>query len=88
MTAPAATFGPSVLERLPRGAWAIAWGGVGLGLLAFFVALPPITVRSPVWPILIGMLKAIIDTVTTSTSWRLVELEGESDPPAAPGAPA
>ena len=39
-------------------------------------------------PILIGMLKAIIDTVTTSTSWRLVELEGESDPPAVPGAPA
>ena len=56
MTAPAATFGPSVLERLPRGARAIAWGGVVLGLLAFFVALPPITVRSPVWPILIGML--------------------------------
>ena len=39
-------------------------------------------------PILIGMLKAIIDTVTTSTAWRLVELEGESDSPAAPGAPA
>ena len=38
-------------------------------------------------PILIGMLKAIIDTVTTSTSWRLVELEGESESPA-PGAPA
>ena len=39
-------------------------------------------------PILIGMLKAIIDTVTTSTSWRLVELEGESDSPSTPGAPA
>ena len=39
-------------------------------------------------PILIGMLKAIIDTVTTSTAWRLVEMEGESDSPAAPGAPA
>ena len=39
-------------------------------------------------PILIGMLKAIIDTVTTSTSWRLVELEGESESPVVPGAPA
>jgi predicted PurR-regulated permease PerM len=39
-------------------------------------------------PILIGMLKAIIDTVTTSTSWRLVEMDGESDEPSVPGAPA
>lgn len=39
-------------------------------------------------PILIGMLKAIIDTVTTSTSWRLVELEDDGPSVDAPGAPA
>ena len=40
-------------------------------------------------PILIGMLKAIIDTVTTSTSWRLIESD-DGGGPAAPiaGAPA
>ncbi len=27
-----------------------------LGLAAFFVALPPITARSPVWPVLLGLL--------------------------------
>jgi general nucleoside transport system permease protein len=45
-----------VLDRLPRGAHAIAWGGVLLGLAAFLVALPPITARSPVWPLLLGLL--------------------------------
>lgn len=38
-------------------------------------------------PILIGMLKAIIDTVTTSTSWRLIERDEDDAAPAA-GAPA
>jgi predicted PurR-regulated permease PerM len=32
-------------------------------------------------PIVIGLLKAVFDTVTTQTSWRLLDSEGE--PPAA-----
>jgi predicted PurR-regulated permease PerM len=36
-------------------------------------------------PILIGLLKAVVDTVTSGASWQLIELEGES--PAAPDAP-
>ena len=32
-------------------------------------------------PILIGLLKAVVDTVTTTASWRLVEREGLDDPP-------
>jgi ABC-type uncharacterized transport system permease subunit len=56
MTAPAATVRPTLLDRLPRGARAVAWIGILLGLLAFFVALPPIMVRSPVWPFLLGLL--------------------------------
>jgi simple sugar transport system permease protein len=56
MTAGVAAIGPTLLDRLPRGARAVAWLGILLGLLAFFVALPPITARSIVWPFLIGLL--------------------------------
>ncbi len=56
MTAPAAALRPTLLDRLPRGARAVGWAGILLGLLAFFVALPPITVRSPVVPFLLGLL--------------------------------
>jgi predicted PurR-regulated permease PerM len=31
-------------------------------------------------PILIGLLKAIVDTVTARSSWHLIELEGEAEP--------
>jgi predicted PurR-regulated permease PerM len=33
-------------------------------------------------PILIGLLKAIVDTVTSRSSWQLIELEGEPAPAA------
>ena len=56
MTAPAAAVRPTLLDRLPRGARAVAWLGVLLGLLAFFVALPPIAASSPIWPFLFGIL--------------------------------
>jgi ABC-type uncharacterized transport system permease subunit len=56
MTAPASTVQETWLDRLPRGNRAIAWVGVLLGLLAFFVALPPIAARNPVWPLLFGFL--------------------------------
>lgn len=35
-------------------------------------------------PILIGLLKAIVDTVTARSSWQLIELEEEETPPAPP----
>ena len=56
MTAPAATARETWLDRLPRGNEAVAWAGILLGLLAFFIALPPIAARSPVWPLLCGLL--------------------------------
>jgi general nucleoside transport system permease protein len=34
----------------------VGWAGIGLGLLAFFVAVPPIAVRTPIVPIVIGLL--------------------------------
>jgi simple sugar transport system permease protein len=33
----------------------VGWAGIGLGLLAFFVAVPPIAVRTPIVPIVIGL---------------------------------
>ena len=37
----------------------LAWAGIVLGLLAAFVALPPVTARSWVWSLLIGLLAAL-----------------------------
>jgi general nucleoside transport system permease protein len=34
----------------------VAWAGIGLGILAFWLALPPVTARSPVVPILVAVL--------------------------------
>jgi simple sugar transport system permease protein len=45
-----------LVARLPRGLRLVAWIAILLGLLAFWVALPPLTVRSPVVSILIGLV--------------------------------
>src|SRR4051812_50156573 len=34
----------------------MGWGGVALGFLAFFIAVPPITVRAPTVIALVGLL--------------------------------
>ncbi|HWG55282.1 MAG TPA: ABC transporter permease [Gaiellaceae bacterium] len=44
-----------LLRRLPRGARAVAWVGILVGLAAFWVALPPVNVRTPVVPLVIGV---------------------------------
>jgi ABC-type uncharacterized transport system permease subunit len=45
-----------VLSRLPSGPRALAWAGIVVGILAFWVALPPVKVREPVVPLLIGLI--------------------------------
>jgi general nucleoside transport system permease protein len=45
-----------LLARLPRGARAVAWLGILGGMAAFWVALPPLSIRNPVVPVLIGVL--------------------------------
>ena len=45
-----------LLARLPRGPRAAAIGGILAGLAAFWIALPPLNARSPLWPVLIGIL--------------------------------
>jgi simple sugar transport system permease protein len=42
-------------KRLPEGWRAVAWIGVLIGIAAAFSALPPVTARSPVVPIVIGL---------------------------------
>ena len=42
-------------NRLPRGWRAVAWVGVLLGVAAALSALPPITIRSPVVPVVVGL---------------------------------
>ncbi len=46
----------SVLTRLPQGPRGLAWLGIVLGLLAFWVALPPLKVRTPLLPVVIGLV--------------------------------
>src|SRR5687768_8333754 len=45
--APSPIRGPRWLPRLSRAAW-VGWGGVVLGLLAFYLTLPPLLVRNVV----------------------------------------
>jgi ABC-type uncharacterized transport system permease subunit len=47
-----------VMDVLPSGSAAIGWLGCGLALLAGFVALPPLTVRAMIVPIILGALAA------------------------------
>ena len=44
------------MKRLPRGWRAAAWIGVLVGVLATLVALPPIEIRSPVAPLVLGLV--------------------------------
>jgi simple sugar transport system permease protein len=46
----------SLLDRLPRGARAVGMAGIALGTLAFWLALPPVSARSLVWTIVVGIL--------------------------------
>ena len=58
MTVDAPAARPQLVDRLPRGARAIAIAGILLGGLAFWLALPPVAARTPVWSIAIGIVAA------------------------------
>jgi simple sugar transport system permease protein len=45
-----------LLARLPRGTRAVAIGGILVGLAAFWLALPPVHLRTPIPSILIGLV--------------------------------
>ncbi len=42
--------------RLPHGTRAVGYVGILLGLLAFYLALPPVVTRTPVVPVVLGIL--------------------------------
>ena len=48
------------MSRLPRGWRAVGWAAVLVGVAAALVALPPIEVRSPVVPVVIGLFALTI----------------------------
>ena len=50
----------ALLSRLPRGARALGWAGIVLGLLAFWVSLPPVKQRTFYWPITIGFVAIML----------------------------
>ena len=49
---------------------AIATYGFAFGVLAFLLAIPPVTVRSPVWPILLGIIAAFAGVFAASRGAR------------------
>ena len=53
----AATVEPGGIARETMGRW-LAYGGVALGVVAFWTAVPPVTARSPLVPLVIGLLGA------------------------------
>ncbi len=55
-----------LLSKLPRGARAVAYAGILIGLAAFWVALPPLKSRSPIWPVLIGLLAVLCGVFAVS----------------------
>jgi len=50
----------TITARLPRGDHAFAWVAILLGIAAFWVALPPLKVREPVVPIVLGLIALTI----------------------------
>jgi simple sugar transport system permease protein len=50
------------LAKVSREAW-MGWGGIALGIIAFYVALPPILVRSMFLPIIIAAIGLVLGVV-------------------------
>jgi general nucleoside transport system permease protein len=44
------------MDRVAQTPRTVAWAGIGLGLLAFWFALPPVEARAPWVPLLVGIL--------------------------------
>jgi general nucleoside transport system permease protein len=48
------------LDRFPVGARTVAWCGIVLGALAFWLVLPPVSARQPWVPILVGLVAVLL----------------------------
>jgi general nucleoside transport system permease protein len=56
--------------RLPRGLRGVAWGAVLLGLLAFWIALPPVMLRTPAVPVVLGLAAVALGAWTATHGVR------------------
>jgi ABC-type uncharacterized transport system permease subunit len=59
------------LARVSRAEW-LGWGGIALGLIAFYLALPPLLVRSVVPPALVAAAAVALGTVAARGGARRV----------------
>jgi simple sugar transport system permease protein len=59
-----------LLERLPSGPRALGWGGILLGIAAFWVALPPVKVREWIVPLLIGLAGLVLGVLALRAGVR------------------
>jgi ABC-type uncharacterized transport system permease subunit len=57
-------------DRLPDRDRAVAWVGIVIGVGAAWVAMPPVTARSPVWPILVGLLAITLGAIAIARGVR------------------
>jgi simple sugar transport system permease protein len=55
MTAATASRGRFDLSRVERTTW-LGWGGVALGILAWWIALPPLLVRTPIPSVILALV--------------------------------
>jgi simple sugar transport system permease protein len=51
--------------RLPQGPRAVAWLGIAVGVAAAWVAMPPVTARNAIWPVLVGLVAIALGVVAT-----------------------
>jgi len=64
-----ATRERTLVDRLPRGARAVGFGGIALGLLAFWVALPPLATRSIIPSVAFGV------AALAAAAWAIVHAQ-------------
>ncbi len=60
----------SLVGRLPRGPRGLAWLGILMGLTAFWVALPPLKLRTPLVPAVIGLVALALGIYAVSQGVR------------------
>ncbi len=60
----------SLVGRLPRGPRGLAWLGILIGLTAFWVALPPLKLRTPLVPAVIGLVALALGIYAVSQGVR------------------
>jgi len=64
--------GDRILRSRFLDAKAVGIAGIALGVFAFLLAIPPIVVRSPVWPVVVGMFAILFGIAAAARGGRRV----------------